>query len=138
MQATSNYIPVEGRELHYMEWGAGNRETVIAWHGLARTGRDMDDIAAHLARRWRVICPAMRPMRRVCGIASFPGSGEAALGKDRIQHHVVGLMRQRRNLLPCISDADSGHLQLGQCAIIKAAAITQPMTRTVECQKRHQ
>jgi pimeloyl-ACP methyl ester carboxylesterase len=30
---------------------------VIAWHGLARTGRDMDDIAAHLARRWRVICP---------------------------------------------------------------------------------
>jgi pimeloyl-ACP methyl ester carboxylesterase len=30
---------------------------VIAWHGLARTGRDMDDIAAHLAQRWRVICP---------------------------------------------------------------------------------
>jgi len=30
---------------------------VIAWHGLARTGRDMDDIAAHLAGRFRVICP---------------------------------------------------------------------------------
>jgi pimeloyl-ACP methyl ester carboxylesterase len=30
---------------------------VIAWHGLARTGRDMDDIAAHLSQRWRVICP---------------------------------------------------------------------------------
>ena len=30
---------------------------VVAWHGLARTGRDMDDIAAHLAQRWRVICP---------------------------------------------------------------------------------
>ena len=30
---------------------------MIAWHGLARTGRDMDDIAAHLAQRWRVICP---------------------------------------------------------------------------------
>jgi pimeloyl-ACP methyl ester carboxylesterase len=29
----------------------------VAWHGLARTGRDMDDIAAHLAQRWRVICP---------------------------------------------------------------------------------
>ncbi|MBX3605511.1 MAG: alpha/beta hydrolase [Piscinibacter sp.] len=40
-----------------MEWGAQHRETVVAWHGLARTGRDMDDIAAHLARRWRVICP---------------------------------------------------------------------------------
>jgi len=30
---------------------------VIAWHGLARTGRDMDDIAQHLSTRWRVICP---------------------------------------------------------------------------------
>ena len=53
----SNYARVLDTELHYMEWGAGNAETVIAWHGLARTGRDMDDIAAHLARRYRVICP---------------------------------------------------------------------------------
>ena len=30
---------------------------MVAWHGLARTGRDMDDIAAHLSQRWRVICP---------------------------------------------------------------------------------
>jgi pimeloyl-ACP methyl ester carboxylesterase len=57
MQPTSNYITIEGRELHYMEWGAGNPETVIAWHGLARTARDMDELAAHLARRYRVICP---------------------------------------------------------------------------------
>jgi pimeloyl-ACP methyl ester carboxylesterase len=53
----SNYLTVEDRELHYMEWGAGNAETVIAWHGLARTGRDMDPVAAHLAARYRVICP---------------------------------------------------------------------------------
>ena len=46
-----------GRELHYTEWGAAHDEAVIAWHGLARTGRDMDDIAAHLAQRYRVICP---------------------------------------------------------------------------------
>jgi len=54
---SSNYLVCEGRELHYTEWGAGNAETVIAWHGLARTGRDMDEIAAHLAPRYRVICP---------------------------------------------------------------------------------
>jgi pimeloyl-ACP methyl ester carboxylesterase len=54
---TSNYVQCEGRELHYTEWGAQHSETVIAWHGLARTGRDMDDIAAHLAQRYRVICP---------------------------------------------------------------------------------
>jgi len=53
----SKYARVHGTELHYMEWGPGHFETVVAWHGLARTGRDMDDIAAHLARRYRVICP---------------------------------------------------------------------------------
>ncbi len=57
MSFTSNYLVCEGRELHYTEWGAQHPETVIAWHGLARTGRDMDDLAAHLAQRYRVICP---------------------------------------------------------------------------------
>ncbi len=57
MSFTSNYLVCEGREIHYTEWGAGNAETVIAWHGLARTGRDMDEVAAHLAGRFRVICP---------------------------------------------------------------------------------
>ena len=53
----SRYATCEGREIHYTEWGAQHAETVIAWHGLARTGRDMDPIAARLAERWRVICP---------------------------------------------------------------------------------
>jgi pimeloyl-ACP methyl ester carboxylesterase len=53
----SHYVSCLGRELHYTEWGSDNAETVIAWHGLARTCRDMDDIAAHLATRYRVVCP---------------------------------------------------------------------------------
>ena len=57
MSFTSNYLSCEGRELHYTEWGAQHDEVVIAWHGLARTCRDMDDLAAHLATRFRVICP---------------------------------------------------------------------------------
>ena len=57
MHHTSHYLSCEGRELHYTEWGAQHGETVIAWHGLARTGRDMDDIAERLAQRYRVICP---------------------------------------------------------------------------------
>src|SRR5947207_11512514 len=57
MTPASHYLRCEDRELHYTEWGADQRDTVIAWHGLARTCRDMDDIAAHLAQRWRVICP---------------------------------------------------------------------------------
>jgi len=54
---TSHYLVCEGREIHYTEWGAGNAPIVIAWHGLARTGRDMDEIARHLSARFRVICP---------------------------------------------------------------------------------
>ncbi|MBV8620471.1 MAG: alpha/beta hydrolase [Curvibacter sp.] len=54
---TSHYLRCAGREIHFTEWGAGNGPTVIAWHGLARTGRDMDELAAHLSDRYRVICP---------------------------------------------------------------------------------
>ena len=57
MSFRSRYLTCEDREIHFTEWGAANAETVIAWHGLARTGRDMDEIAAHLAPRYRVICP---------------------------------------------------------------------------------
>jgi pimeloyl-ACP methyl ester carboxylesterase len=54
---TSRYVTCAGREIHYTEWGVGHTQTVIAWHGLARTGRDMDELAAHLSQRYRVICP---------------------------------------------------------------------------------
>ena len=57
MEFSSHYLTCEDREIHYTQWGADHAETVIAWHGLARTCRDMDDIAAQLASRYRVICP---------------------------------------------------------------------------------
>jgi len=57
MSPASRYLVCEDREIHFMEWGAGNPDCVIAWHGLARTGRDMDEVAARLATRFRVICP---------------------------------------------------------------------------------
>jgi pimeloyl-ACP methyl ester carboxylesterase len=95
MSFTSHYVSCAGRELHYTEWGAGQAETVIAWHGLARTGRDMDDIAEHLARRYRVICPdtigrglsqwSPEPAREYC-LAFYVQLAEALadqLGLDR-------------------------------------------------------
>ncbi len=58
MSFTSQYAQCAGLEIHYTDWGKAEKGTVIAWHGLARTGRDMDEMAAHLsARGWRVICP---------------------------------------------------------------------------------
>ena len=57
MSARSRYLVCEGREIHVTEWGDPQAEVVVAWHGLARTGRDMDHVAAHLAQRFRVVCP---------------------------------------------------------------------------------
>lgn len=60
MSFTSHYLECAGREIHYVDWQPAGavRGTVVAWHGLARTGRDMDELAAHLAARgWRVVCP---------------------------------------------------------------------------------
>ena len=57
MSFTSHYLTCAGREVHYTEWGAPDAPVVIAWHGLARTGRDMDELAQHLSSRYRVICP---------------------------------------------------------------------------------
>jgi pimeloyl-ACP methyl ester carboxylesterase len=55
---TSNYLQIAGREIHWMDWGEQGGPVVIAWHGLARTARDMDELAAHFAERgFRVICP---------------------------------------------------------------------------------
>src|SRR5262249_17773079 len=53
----SRYLTVLGRELHYVEWGARDRDVVVMWHGLARTSRDFDDLAENLADRYRIICP---------------------------------------------------------------------------------
>jgi pimeloyl-ACP methyl ester carboxylesterase len=53
----SQYATCAGREIHFMEWGAPGAPPIVMWHGLARTGRDFDDIAAVLAKSYRVICP---------------------------------------------------------------------------------
>ncbi|TXH90622.1 MAG: alpha/beta hydrolase [Rhodoferax sp.] len=54
----SAYATCAGYELHYTVWGDAHDPVVIAWHGLARTGRDMDELADYLAGRgYRVICP---------------------------------------------------------------------------------
>lgn len=62
MTPRSHYAVCAGREIHYTEWAvpdaAPGAPVVIAWHGLARTGRDMDELAAHLSSQGlRVICP---------------------------------------------------------------------------------
>ena len=57
MNPASRYIRCRGREIHYVEWGNPDAPPLILWHGLARTCRDFDDLAAALSDTYRIICP---------------------------------------------------------------------------------
>jgi pimeloyl-ACP methyl ester carboxylesterase len=57
MQPTSHYLRCCGREIHYVEWGSKDAPPLILWHGLARTSRDFDELAAALADTYHIICP---------------------------------------------------------------------------------
>lgn len=53
----SRYLVCAGREIHVSEWGPEQGEGIVAWHGLARTGRDFDELAHRFASRYRIVCP---------------------------------------------------------------------------------
>jgi len=57
MTPSSHYTLCCRREIHYVEWGSRGQPPVIMWHGLARTGRDFDDLAEALSDRYHIICP---------------------------------------------------------------------------------
>ncbi|MDG4550902.1 MAG: alpha/beta hydrolase [Candidatus Contendobacter sp.] len=62
MAMTSRYYRALGphgfHRVHYTEWGdPANPKVLICVHGLTRTGRDFDFLAAALEHEYRVICP---------------------------------------------------------------------------------
>jgi pimeloyl-ACP methyl ester carboxylesterase len=57
MQPTSSYLTCCGREIHFTEWGHADAPPLVMWHGLARTGRDFDDLAEALADTYHIVCP---------------------------------------------------------------------------------
>ena len=96
----SRYLNCLGREIHVTTWEDKGAPTIIAWHGLARSGRDFDDFAAALGARWHVVCPdtpgrglsqwAVDPAREYC-LPFYVDLAEALLdqlGLDKV--HWVG------------------------------------------------
>lgn len=57
MIPASHYIRCLDREIHVVEWGKRGAPALIMWHGLARTSRDFDDIAAALSDTYHIVCP---------------------------------------------------------------------------------
>jgi pimeloyl-ACP methyl ester carboxylesterase len=53
----SRFLACAGYEIHVMEWGAVDAPALIMWHGLARTGRDFDELAGALSAEYRIVCP---------------------------------------------------------------------------------
>lgn len=51
------FVPVGPHELHVMEWGDPANPPLVMWHGLSRTGRDFDELAAAFAADRFVLCP---------------------------------------------------------------------------------
>ena len=103
MPFESRYLTCAGYEIHCTDWAPQGSPagTVIAWHGLARTGRDMDELAQHLsAQGWRVVCPdtigrglsqwATRPQDEYC-LAFYARIARELLERlDIAQCHWVG------------------------------------------------
>ena len=54
-RATAN-----GLNIHYLEWGAGDRPPLLLLHGIARVAHTFDHVAPHFAGRYRVIAVDMR------------------------------------------------------------------------------
>jgi pimeloyl-ACP methyl ester carboxylesterase len=62
MSMTSHHLSCLGphgfHRVAYTEWaGPAGAPTVLCVHGLTRNGRDFDDLAHALSRRFRVVCP---------------------------------------------------------------------------------
>ncbi len=71
----------DGLRLHYRDYAAelgqarANRPPVLCLHGLTRNARDFEQLAAHLAGEWRVICPDLR------------GRGDSGYAKDSASYN---------------------------------------------------
>lgn len=54
-----SFASVLGHEIHLTEWGEPGAPALLMMHGLARTGRDFDELASALSDRYHVLCPDM-------------------------------------------------------------------------------
>ncbi|WP_299350871.1 alpha/beta hydrolase [uncultured Shimia sp.] len=51
------WVQALGHEIHVTLWGDPAKKPLVMWHGLARTGRDFDELARALSDTHFVLCP---------------------------------------------------------------------------------
>ncbi len=79
MEGRSRFVQSQGQEVHITEWGDPQAPPVFCWHGLARTGRDFDELAERLAATYYVVCP------------DTPGRGQSQWAQDRERDYCFAL-----------------------------------------------
>lgn len=84
----STYVSCDGTEIHVTEWGGPAAETVVMWHGLARTGRDFDPLARALCDRFHLIVPDT--MGR--GLSQWARDPKADYCLTRYGDHAIALL----------------------------------------------
>lgn len=84
-------------QMAYTEWGdPANRKVLVCVHGLARCGRDFDELARAMAREYRVVCP------------DVPGRGLSDWLKNPMEYQVETYVADMVTLLARV-DAEYVH-----------------------------
>ncbi|MTI17510.1 alpha/beta hydrolase [Rhodobacteraceae bacterium RKSG542] len=92
-QPRFSFVPVMDHMLHVTEWGDPKNPAIVMWHGLARTGRDFDELAAALSDKYFVLCPDTIGR----GLSSWATNPEAeysieyftGLASDMLEHYGI-------------------------------------------------
>lgn len=87
------FVPVMDHEIHVTEWGQPGNPALMMMHGLARTGRDFDELAAGMSDSYHVLCPDMIGRGR-SSWASAPGAEYsieyfAGITSDLMDHYGI-------------------------------------------------
>ena len=105
----------------FWEWGEADAPVVVCVHGLTRTGRDFDPLAASLADGFRVICP------------DLPGRGASDWLPQAKLYEPLGYVQALAHLLAAIGREVMwvGTSLGGICGMAVAAAPGNPVRRLV-------
>ena len=87
------FVPVMDHEIHVTEWGTAGAPALLMAHGLARTGRDFDEIAAALSDEYHVLCPDMigrgRSSWATAPVAEYSTEYYAGIATDLMDHYGI-------------------------------------------------
>jgi len=59
-QSTDRFVTVNGLRIHYLDWGAADKQPLILLHGIGRVAHTFDHLAAHFSSKYHVIAVDMR------------------------------------------------------------------------------